>query len=133
MGTGIKGTERMLDERFNGVFVDRAIDLDLAAVRHRPYVDLEDVFQADPNYRDLSRASCVSSTCLMEQSDGIVMVRHAPPLKGIDLPPIFAELRPLDAVLTSTSRHNFIHKNGMFWAHHTKPYERDLQESGSAI
>jgi hypothetical protein len=114
----------MLEERFKPVFVDRAIDLDLAAVRDRPYVDLEDVFQADPNYRDLEPGQLRFLDLLMEQSDGIVMVRHAPPLKGIDLPPIFAELRPLDAVLTSTRRHNFIDKNGMFWAHHTKPYER---------
>jgi hypothetical protein len=110
-----------LTGRFKEVFVERAIDLDLAAVRHRPYVDLEDVFQADPNYRDLESGQLRFLERMMEQSDGIVMVRHAPPLKGIALPPIFAELRPLDPVLTGRRRHNFVDKNGKLWDHHIGP------------
>lgn len=92
----------MFEEKFKKVFVDREIDLDLAAVRHRPYVDLADVFEADPNYQGLESGQLRFLDRMMAQSDGIVMLRHAPPLKGIALPPIFAELRPLAAVFTGS-------------------------------
>lgn len=114
----------MFSGRFREVFTDRAIDLDLATVRYRPYVDLEDVFQADPNYRDLEPGQLTFLERLMEQSDGIVMVRHVPPMESINLEPIFAELRPLDPVWTGSRRHNFVDVNGMFWDHHTRPYEQ---------
>lgn len=114
----------MFEAQFKEVFSEREIDLDLAAERYRPYVDLEDVFQADPNYRNLEAGQLAFLERLIEQSDGIVMVRHAPPLEGISLPPIFAELRPLDAVTTGSHRHNFVDSNGRSWNQHTKPFEQ---------
>lgn len=114
----------MFTGRFKDVFTDREIDLDLAAERYRSYVDLEDVFQADPNYRDLTPGQIGFLERMMEQSDGITIVRYAPPLNRRTLQPIFAELRPLDAVLTGSRRHNFVDSNGKFWDQHSRPYEQ---------
>lgn len=104
--------------RFKKLFEDRAIDLDVAAVRHHPYVDLDDIIEADPNYATLERGQLRHLDRLAGQSDGVVMVRHAPPLAGRAERPIFAELRPLDAVRTGTRRHNFTDKGGKLWDHH---------------
>ena len=110
-----------IEGRFRDVLTDRAIHVDLAAGRYRPYVDLPDVFEADPNYQGLEPGQLRFLDRMIDQSDGIVMIRHAPPLTGIKLPPMFAELRPLDPVLTGTRRHNFVDKNGKLWDHHIGP------------
>lgn len=103
------------------VFTDRAIEDSVRDARHRPYTDLDDVFEADPNYRDLTDGQKRWLDRLVGQSDGVVMVRHAPPITNTSglLEPIFAELRPLHAVKTETRRHNFTDKNGKLWDHHT--------------
>jgi hypothetical protein len=90
-----KETYHLKDETFETIFAPRGISREVAEVRHKEYRqgNMADVDAADRKYETLGgQRSFVTS--IVGQYPGIVMVRCPVPVAGVELEPIFAELRP---------------------------------------
>ncbi len=118
-----------MDFEADGVFGSRHI---LPwVVEERPYFryherEMDVVLEADSNYRQLGNqyGSVVS---IVNQDSGTAMVRHAVPLDGVELEPIFAQLRPDHPVVILRKPHVHPHPQSPQYLDHTEGWDNHYQ------